>query len=107
MAKIIYTTFFISQLDYLTKILYIKQYFSYLEDVDNYIDEVYDVIESNIENRIFENAADPFRKFGENFLRYKVNNQTFWDVFFEQKDNQFIINHILDNHSQNFSEFKF
>lgn len=103
-GQIIYSAYFISQLDHLAKILYIKQYFSYLEDVDNYIDEMYDVIENNIENRVFQNTEEPFQKFGEYFLSYKVNNQTLWNIFFDQKDNQFIINHILNNHSQDFPE---
>ncbi|QOW09624.1 hypothetical protein Q73A0000_04205 [Kaistella flava (ex Peng et al. 2021)] len=103
-GQIIYSAYFISQLDHLAKILYIKQYFSYLEDVDNYIDEIYDVIENNIENSISQNAPEPFRKFGKYFLSYKVNKHAYWYVFFDQKDNHFIINHILNNHSQDFPE---
>ncbi len=103
-GEIIYAKPFIAQLDHLAKILYLKKYFSYLKDIDTYIDKIYDFIESNIEYPISKNSPEPFRKFGERFLRYKANKQTTWYIFFDQKGNQFIVNHILNNHSQDFPE---
>lgn len=103
-GEINYSTTFITQLDHLSKILYIKQYFSYLEDIDNYIDKIYDFVESNIEFPISTNSPETFQKFGKKYIKYKANSRTTWYIFFDQKDNQFIVNHILNNHSQDFPE---
>lgn len=103
-GEINYSPLFIDELDDLAKVLYQQKYFSFVEDVDIYIDKIYDFIESKIEYPISKNTPESFDKFGKKYLRYKANNQTFWYIFFDQKDNQFIINHILNNHSQDFPE---
>ncbi len=41
-GKIIYSDAFISQLDELSRILFIKKYFSFIENVDFYIDKIYE-----------------------------------------------------------------
>jgi organic radical activating enzyme len=103
-GKIIYSPLFIAELDDLAKVLYRQKYFSFLEDVDIYIDKIYDFIESNIEYPISKNSPESHQKFGKNFIKYKANNRTTWYIFFDQKEDQFIINHILNNHSQDFPE---
>lgn len=103
-GEINYSPLFIDELDDLAKVLYQQKYFSFVEDVDIYIDKIYDFIESKIEYPISKNSPESFDKFGKKYLRYKANNQTFWYIFFDQKGNQFIINHILNNHSQDFPE---
>lgn len=37
-----------------------------------------------------------------NFFRYKANNNTSWYILFDQKEHKFLINHITNNHSQDF-----
>ena len=103
-GKIIYSPLFLSQLDDLAKVLYQKEYFGFIEDVDYYIDKIYDFIESNIHYPISKNSPEKFQKYGKRYLRYKANNLTFWYIFFDQNDNRFIVNHILNNHSQDFPE---
>ena len=103
-GKIIYSPLFINELDNLAKILYQYKYFSFVVDVDIYIDKIYDFLESNIEYPIAKNSPESFQKFGKKFIKYKANNQTTWYIFFDQKRNQFIGNHMLNNHSQHFSE---
>lgn len=103
-GKIIYSPLFISELDDLAKVLYRQKYFSFVEDFDVYIDKIYDFIEGNIEYPISRNSTKKFLHYGKKFLRYKANNQTSWYIFFDQKGNQFIINHILNNHSHDFPE---
>lgn len=103
-GEIIYSALFISQLDELAKVLYGEKYFSYIEDVDHYIEKIYDFIDENIDYSIAKNSPEKFKKYGKKFLRYKANNQTYWYIFFDQKGNQFLINHILNNHSQDFPE---
>ena len=103
-GEINYSALFISQLDELAEVLYGEKYFNYIEDVDHYIDKIYDFIDKNIEYPISKTSPEKFKKFGEKYLRYKANNQTSWYIFFDQKGNRFLVNHILNNHSQDFPE---
>lgn len=48
-GEIIYSTLFVSELDDLAKVLYQRKYFSFVEDVDVYIDTIYDFVENNVE----------------------------------------------------------
>ena len=103
-GKIIYSTLFISELDDLAKVLYQRKYFSFVEDVDVYIGKIYDFIEGNIEYLISRKSPENFQNYGNKYLRYDANNQTSWYIFFDQKDHRFLVNHILNNHSQDFPE---
>lgn len=103
-GKIVYSSLFISQLDDLAKVLYSQKYFGFIEDVDHYIDKIYDFITNNIDSPITKNSPERFKKFGQKYLRYKANTQTFWYIFFDQKDQRFLVNFILNNHSQDFPD---
>ena len=103
-GKIIYSPLFIDELDDLSKVLYENKYFSFVEDVDIYIDKIYDFIESNIGYPTSKISPENFQKYGNKYLRYDANNQTSWYIFFNQKDHRFLVNHILNNHSQDFHE---
>ena len=103
-GEIIYSPQFLSELDLLAKVLYQQKYFSFIEDVDAYIDKIYDFIECNIDYPISKNSPESFQKFGKKYLRYKANNHTFWYIFFDEKDSRFLINHILNNHLKDFPE---
>ena len=103
-GEIIYSPLFIEELDELAMVLYQKKYFSFLEDVDVYIDKIYDFVDCTIEYPITKNSPKKLQKYGKKYLRYKANNQTTWYIFFDQKGNHFLVNHILNNHSQEFSE---
>ncbi|SFI06145.1 hypothetical protein [Halpernia frigidisoli] len=103
-GKIIYSDNFISQLDELSKILYTKKYFSFIEDVDFYIDKIYDYLDFNIDKPISKISPEKFKKYGERFIKYKANSRTTWYIFFDKKDNKFLVNYILNNHSHDFPE---
>lgn len=103
-GEIIYSTLFVSELDDLAKVLYQRKYFSFVEDVDFYIDKIYNFIEGNIEYPICRKSPENFQKYGNKYLRYDANSQTSWHIFFDQKDHRFLVNHILNNHSQDFPE---
>lgn len=103
-GEIIYTPKFISQLDSLGRVLCRKEYFSFIEDVDHYSDKIYDFNPKNINHPITKYSSKRFQKFGKKYLRYKANNQTFWYIFFDEKDNRFLITYIPNNHSKDFLE---
>ena len=103
-GEIIYSPLFIDELDELAKVLYQQKYFSFVEDVDVYIDKIYDFVENNVEYPISKISPENFQKHGKKYLRYDANSQTSWYIFFDQKDHRFLVNHILNNHSQDFPE---
>ena len=86
-GEIIYSPQFLSELDLLAKVLYQQKYFSFIEDVDAYIDKIYDFIESNIDYPISKNSPESFQKFGKNkiclFILSGINDaQLFKHQFF-------------------------
>ena len=103
-GKVIYSSLFIIQLDDLAQILYKKKYFNFIDDVDEYIDKIYDFVENNVEHPISKFTPRQFQKFGKKYIKYKANTNTTWYIFFDQKNNQFLVNHMLNNHSQDFPE---
>lgn len=103
-GEIIYSTLFVSELDDLAKVLYQRKYFSFVEDVDVYIDKIYDFVENNVEYPTSKISPENFQKYGKKYFRYDANSQTSWYIFFDQKDHRFLVNHILNNHSQDFPE---
>ena len=102
--EIVYSENFRNYLDELAQLLYQKNYFGFIEDVDHYIDKIYDYINNNIDKPIAKKSPFDFQKFGKYYLKYKANNRTFWYIFFDRKENRFLVNHILNNHSKNFTE---
>lgn len=102
--NVIYSENFRNYLDLLAQIFYKLGYFGFIEDVDVYFDILYDFIENSIDLPITRNSPKNFKKFGEKFLKYKANNRTTWYIFFDQKGNKFLVNHILNNHHQDFPE---
>jgi len=102
--EVVYSENFRNYLDELTQILYRKNYFGFIEDADFYIDKIYDYINNNIEKPISKNTPEKFRKSGKFYFKYKANNRTTWYIFFDRKDNRFLVNYILNNYSQDFQE---
>ena len=101
---VIFSDDFHHSLEELVEILYDEDYFGFKIDCHLYVDKIYDIIESSIDYPISRNSPESFQKCGKKYLRYKANNHTFWYIFFDEKDNRFLINHILNNHSKDFPE---
>lgn len=101
---IVYKQEFEDKINDLVDILFSKKYFGFEDYAVDYAEKIYSFIENNIDKPINRNTPETFQKFGKKFLRYKANNHTFWYIFFDQRDNQFLINHVLNNHSQDFPD---
>jgi len=84
--------------------LYDQNYFGFIEDAELYVDEIVLFVINNDFKINVRHTPEKFQKFGKKFLRYKANNHTFWYIFFDQKDDKFLINHILNNHSEDFPD---
>ncbi len=85
-------------------ILYSQNYFGFKKDAQLYVKQIVLFINScDFETNIKE-SPKKYYKYGKKYFRYKANNHTTWYIFFDQKDNQFLVNHILNNHSHDFTE---
>ncbi|KEY19667.1 hypothetical protein [Kaistella antarctica] len=101
---IVYKKEFEIQIIELIDILIARKYFTFEEYAVEYTIKIYEFIENNISFPISKNCPKKYHRFGKKFLKYKANNRTTWYIFFDQKGNQFLVNHILNNHSQDFPE---
>lgn len=94
-----------AQLNELVFVLYENEYFSFLENSFEYVDRIIDFIENQI--AIFPSKKTPKKliRLGSKYVFYKINNQTTWYIFFENKDNRYLVTHITNNHSEESSFF--
>lgn len=102
--KIIFSKEISIQLDEIARILYKKNYFGFLEDAFFYVEKIYYFINENLDKPISKNSPEKFKKYGNKFIKYRANNHTIWYIFFDEKDGNFIVNYILNNHSNDFPE---
>ncbi len=101
---VIFSDEFHQTIEDLIEILYDKKYFGFKIDCHNYASKIYDFIEVYINFPILKLSPDKFQKFGKFYIKYKANSRTTWYIFFDQKENKFLINHILNNHNEDFPE---
>ncbi len=81
-------------------VLYEKEYFSFLESSFDYVDRLVDFIEQDIATFPSKRTPDKLIKFGSNYVYYKANKHTTWYIFFEKKDNRYLVTYITNNHTE-------
>jgi hypothetical protein len=87
-----------SYLNELTFILFKEEYFSYLENSILYKDKIIDFIEENIEHFPSRKTPAQLKNYGSRYVFYKSNQRTTWYVFFENKNNNYLITNIINSH---------
>jgi hypothetical protein len=97
--KITFSTKVISYLDDLIFILYKKDYFSYLENAEQYVSNIYDFIETEIPLNNYKITPESLSKYGDFYILYQSNARTTWYIFFSKKESVYLIKHIANNHS--------
>lgn len=80
--------------------LYKKDYFAYIESAELFVDKLIDFISQNM--LTFPAKKTPFKikYLGSKYIFYKSTKRTTWYIFFEQKDNDFVITNVKNNNSQ-------
>lgn len=101
---IIYSEEFHNSIENLIEILFKDEYFGFKSDCHIYAQKIYDFVDLNIQKPIAKTSPLKFCKHGRKFIKYKANHKTFWYIFFDEKDGNFIVNYILNNHSNDFPE---
>ena len=84
----------------LIELLYRKEYFSFPEQAINYVLKIRRYIESSIAVAHKRKSPDYFVKYGKDmfYFIYKANANTSWYIFFQQREDNYLIRHITNNH---------
>ena len=90
-------------LDYFDKLIYVlfeDEYFGFVESSEDYVNRIVDFIFENIEDFPSKKTPIQLKKFGTNYIFYKINPHTTWFVFFEKSNNDYFVTHLLNNHCE-------
>ena len=82
----------------LIDILFYKEYFSYIENAEKYIVDLKNELENYIDVKQQYDSPKNFQNFGKFYIIVSLNNRTSWFVFFDKRDNRFLIQYITNNH---------
>jgi len=63
-------------------VLFQKDYFGFLESSFDYVDDIVDFIEYNLQIFPFKNTPENLLQLGSKYIFYKANNTTTWYIFF-------------------------
>ena len=87
-------------LDELLIILFEKGYFGFPDSAKSYVDRIFDYVAQNIGILPGKDAPPYFTRFAKDmqYIAYHANKTTTWYVFYQQRDNIFLIRHIANNH---------
>lgn len=98
MEKIIISEDVKDYLDDLVIVLIRKKYFSYLENAEDYVHNIINFIYKDFPNTRHRLTPKPLLKHGAYFVRYNAGKRTAWYVFFNKKEDRYIIKYITNNH---------
>lgn len=104
MEKVIFSSAILDYFDDLVFILFRKEYFSYPENAKLYVDKIVNFTSAEI--FIFPHKQTPkkLKYLGSNYIFYKSNNRTTWYIFFEKKNQNYLITGIINNHCEEANE---
>lgn len=82
----------------LVELLYKKEYFSYMESAEEYVDKLIDFIYHELATIQHKSTPKPLLKHGTHYIKYSAGKRTAWYVFFNRKNDKYIIKYITNNH---------
>ena len=104
MEKIIFRNSVLDYFDELVYTLFKEEYFSYSENAQLYVDKIVDFIFLEINNFPHKFTPKKIGYLGSNYIFYKANARTTWYIFFEERNQQFLITGIINNHCEEAKE---
>lgn len=102
--KVFFTPYVIEFLDDLVRVLYKKEYFGFIETAEEYVLKIYDAVPENIKSSTHKVTPRSLKYLGSHYIFYKSNNRTTWYVFFETKENNYLVTGIINNHCEEAKE---
>ncbi len=97
-TKIAYSPSVVDSLNNLIDILFHENYFSYIENAFDYVENIKNEIENNITTLKHHKSPIELSRYGKYYIRIKSTKRTSWYVFFNKKDNLYLIRYITNNH---------
>jgi hypothetical protein len=84
----------------LANVLLHKDYFSFYETADTYVQDLVNYVTKNIHTTPHKIAPIYFSKYGNNlfYMSYHRNQHTTWYIFFEKTTQHLLVRHISNNH---------
>lgn len=99
MEKIIFENNVLEYFDNLVYTLFKEEYFGFSESAQNYIDKIVGFIISSVSSFPHKKTPKPLQYLGLNYIFYKSNTRTTWYIFFEKRNQNYLITGILNNYS--------
>lgn len=100
MEKVIFKKAVLDYFDELVFTLFRKEYFSYPENAKLYVDKIVAFIFTEISTFPHKQTPKSLQHLGPSYVFYKANNRTTWYIFFEKRNNKFLITGIINNHCE-------
>lgn len=104
MEKVIFKNAVLQYFDDLVYILFKEEYFGFSESAQSYIDKIVNFIISNISSFPHKKTLKSLQYLGLNYIFYKSNTRTTWYLFFEKRDQNYLITAIINNNSSEAKE---
>ncbi|SHF80693.1 hypothetical protein [Flavobacterium defluvii] len=101
---IIYTPEVIRYLDDLVITLYKEEYFGFIESAEEYVSNIYYAVSERINKFSQKKTPHLMQYLGSNYIFYKSNTRTTWYIFFEKRNQNYLITGILNNYSEEVKE---
>ncbi|KQB40558.1 hypothetical protein [Flavobacterium aquidurense] len=99
MEKVIFKDAVLDYFDNLVYTLFKEEYFGFEESAQNYKDKIVSFMISNISSFPHKKGPKSLQYLGSNYIFYKPNARTTWYVFFEKRDQNYLITGIINNNS--------
>lgn len=99
--KVVYHKNVTEYLNELIDILYDKEYFGFKDAAYDYVDWIFEQIESSIHTKLKNPAPKYFDRYGQDlsYVVFKRNSNTSWYVFFKKQEDVYFIFYIGNNHN--------
>ncbi|MBW1657048.1 hypothetical protein [Flavobacterium quisquiliarum] len=101
---VIYTPEVIQFLDDLVITLYKEEYFGFIESAEEYVSNIYDAVSERIKKFPQKKTPYSLQYLGADYIFYKSNSRTTWYIFFEKRNQNYLITGILNNHNEEAKE---
>ncbi|MBP4136616.1 hypothetical protein [Flavobacterium geliluteum] len=95
---VFFTPDVIRYLDDLVRVLYKKEYFGFVESAEEYVSAIYDVIPERVKKIPHKKSPHSLQYLGSQYVFYKTNTRTTWYIFFEKRDQNYLITGIINNY---------
>lgn len=96
--EVIFTSDVILFLDDLVITLYKEEYFGFIESAEEYVSNIYDAVPERIKKAPHKKTPETLQYLGSDYIFYKPNPKTTWYIFFEKRDQNYLITGIINNY---------